>query len=558
MLKIKSLQAVSTFCVLSSLLCHASSALAEGNQSAEDAISSVREKLKKLESHAPAASAPAAAPAPAPEPKPTPTATAAPAPTPTQAPVQAKEAKEAKEDEEESAPPPKKRREKKKKRKIKEKSKSHSEAKSEQTAIEKLARESQLPQRSATRDTQEVPPVAESPMEEESRLTKNWGGARKKLSDLGLDFALIYRGEVNRNFAGGIKQATTYLSNIDLRISIDAEKLMGWKGGSLFVYGLGDLGGDPSKNVGDAQISSNIETPVNTAKLYELWGQQLMFEDRVSLLVGLHDLNSEFYVTDSSGLFFNSTFGVGKELSQTGLNGPSIFPTTAPAIRLRAEPSKEFYFQMGVWNGLSGDPGNPYGTKIELNAQDGFLFISEMAYLRGKLDQKKYPGKYGFGVWTYTRTFNSLNSNVYDSSGNATPAQNTSHGVYFLGEQTVHENVTVFCRYGVASTQVNRFGSSLGSGIVFKGLLPKRPDDRFGVAVAHVTNGNDYKASQEAQGVSVPGSETSIEANYRIEFLPGVAVQPDYQYIFHPQGDPATYPSLANASVGAVRFELSF
>lgn len=431
-------------------------------------------------------------------------------------------------------------------------------AKSDDAAVEKLAGESQLPQRSATRDTQEVPPVAESPMEEESRLTKNWGGARKKISDLGVDIALIYRGEVNRNFAGGIKQATTYLSNIDFRLSIDAEKLVGWKGGSAFFYGLGDLGGDPSKNVGDAQGTSNIEIPVNTAKVYELWVQQLMFEDKVSVLVGLHDLNSEFYVTDSSGLFFNNTFGTGKDLSQTGVNGPSIFPTTSPAIRLRAEPTKGFYFQFGVWNAQAGDLGNPYGTKIRLNAQDGLLLISEAAYLRGKLDQAKYPGKYGIGVWTYTRTFNALHSTVYDASGNPMPAQATSHGIYFLAEQAVRENVSLFCRYGLASTEVNRFGTSLGSGVVFTGLVPKRPKDRFGIAVGRVTNGGDYKASLENQGVSVSNSEIAIETNYRIELLPGVAVQPDYQYVIHPQGDPVAYPALTNASVGAIRFELSF
>src|SRR5262249_4533294 len=155
----------------------------------------------------------------------------------------------------------------------------------------------------------EIAPIPESPQEEETRLTKNWGGPRKTLSDHGIDLALIYKGEVNRNFSGGIKQATNYLGNMDFRVSIDGEKLAGWKGGSAFFYIWGDHGGDPSKNVGDAQVTSNIETAVNTVKLYEAWVQQLAFEDRVSILFGLHDLNSEFYSTDTTALFFNSTFG---------------------------------------------------------------------------------------------------------------------------------------------------------------------------------------------------------------------------------------------------------
>jgi porin len=508
---------------------------AEEAKTADDAISAVREKLKKLETQQ---------------------KTLAPAPVSASSTTAGISNEEI--DQEEQEPPAKKKKEKKKKRKIKDKSKSKSQAKKEAESLEKLAGESPLPQRSATRETQEVPPIAESPMDEESRLTKNWGGARKKISDLGIDLALIYRGEWNRNFSGGIRQASTFLSNIDLRISVDGEKLVGWKGGSLFFYGLSDFGGDPSKNVGDAQVTSNIETSVNTAKVYEIWAQQLLFEDKVSVLVGVHDLNSEFYVTDSSGLFFNSTFGVGKDLSQTGVSGPSIFPTPAPAIRLRAEPTKEFYFQFGVWNAQSGDPGNPYGTKFRLNAKDGLLLISEMAYLRGKIDQTKNPGKYGIGIWTYTRTFDSLHNSIADSSGNTIPVQASSHGVYFLAEQSIFGNVTLFCRYGIASTEVNRFGSSLGTGVVFTGLVPHRPKDRFGVALARVTDGGEYKASLQDQGVEVPGAESTIEANYRIELLPGIAVQPDFQYVIHPQGDPVANPGLANASVGAVRFELSF
>ncbi|MFL5812230.1 MAG: carbohydrate porin [Bdellovibrionia bacterium] len=529
----------------------ASLGFAEEAKTAEDAISSVREKLKKLEANQQATPSQVSV---QPEVK----ITVVPSPVPPSAAPAAVETAEPESESEEQAPPPKKKKEKKKKRKIKEKSKSKLQAKKEAESLEKLAGETPLPQRSATRETQEVPPVAESPMEEESRLTKNWGGARKKISDLGIDLALIYRGEWNRNFSGGIRQASTYLSNIDLRVSVDGEKLVGWKGGSFFFYGLGDLGGDPSKNVGDAQISSNIETPVNTAKVYELWAQQILFEDKVSVLVGMHDLNSEFYVTDSSGLFFNSTFGVGKDLSQTGVNGPSIFPTTAPAIRFRVEPTKEFYFQFGVWNAQSGDPGNPYGTKFRLNAKDGLLLISEMAYLRGKIDQTKNPGKYGIGYWTYTRTFDSLHNSITDSSGNTIPTQASSHGIYFLAEQSIFGNVTLFCRYGIASTEVNRFGTSLGTGVVFTGLVPHRPKDRFGVALARVTNGGEYEASLQDQGVVVPGAESAIEANYRIELLPGIAVQPDYQYIIHPQGDPVANPGLANASVGSIRFELSF
>jgi porin len=408
--------------------------------------------------------------------------------------------------------------------------------------------------RSATRDSQEQPPVAESPQEEETRLTKNWGGARTRLSDLGIDVAFIYKGEFNSVLSGGLQQRSTYLGNLDLRVSIDGEKLMGWKGGSAFFYVLSDHGGHPTQNVGDSQATSNIETSAASTKLYEAWVQQVFYDERLSLLAGLHDLNSEFYVTDSSSLFFNSTFGIGRELSQTGTNGPSIFPVTSPAFRIRTEPSKEFYFQAAIFNGQAGDPSDPRGTHISFDAQDGFLFITEAAYTLNRGKSSGLAGKYGMGFWTYTRTYDHLTQTIPTSSGDAIPVQTTSRGIYFLTEQNVSQSTAVFLRYGIASTEANRFSSSLGTGIVFTGLIPHRPKDRFGLGFARAANGEEYQQLQASQGTPVTTAESTIEANYRIELLRGIAVQPDFQYVLNPN----TSPDIPNAAVGAVRLELNF
>lgn len=267
--------------------------------------------------------------------------------------------------------------------------------------------------------------------------------------------------------------------------------------------------------------------------------------------MGLHDLNTEFYVTDTSGLFFNSSFGVGRELSQTGLNGPSIFPVTSPAIRLRAETSKAFSLQIAVFDALSGNPQDPKGTHIRLNTNDGQLLIAESAYLRGKDDSKQLPAKYAMGTWAYTTTFD--HQTATNDSG-ATPVRAPSHGAYFLADQAVTENLAMFLRYGLASTEVNRLGSNLSGGVVYTGLIPKRPKDRFGLAFTRVENGSEFKDKQQQLGVATKDAETTLEANYRIELIPGVALQPDLQYVI----DPNTDPTLSNALVGAVRLELSF
>jgi carbohydrate-selective porin OprB len=54
-----------------------------------------------------------------------------------------------------------------------------------------------------------------------------------------------------------------------------------------------------------------------------------LLDNQFSVLAGLYELNSEFYRLQSAGLFLNSSFGIGPEFSQSGLEGPSIFPSTS-------------------------------------------------------------------------------------------------------------------------------------------------------------------------------------------------------------------------------------
>jgi porin len=62
---------------------------------------------------------------------------------------------------------------------------------------------------------------------------------------------------------------------------------------------------------------SNIDAS-DAWKIYEAWLKQSLFQDRLPVLAGLYDLNSEFDVIESAGLFLNSSHGIGADYSQTG------------------------------------------------------------------------------------------------------------------------------------------------------------------------------------------------------------------------------------------------
>jgi len=361
---------------------------------------------------------------------------------------------------------------------------------------------------------------------------------------------VVYTGEVFSVVSGGIDRKTEYLDNIDLTLTIDAEELWGWEGVTFFVYGLGNHGGDPSRtHIGDTQGISNIET-VDTWKLYEAWVEQNLFDDRLSLLVGLHDMNSEFDVIETAGLFLNSSHGIAAEFSQTGLNGPSIFPTTSLAARLRFQPTDEIYFQGAVYDAGAGDPDEPKGTQILLGKGEGVLLVSEAGYTSGIDDDTVYR-KFAVGAWYYTAEFD----DVFDVDAAGAPEKENNYGLYGIGEyqiyqesQDANQGLAVFIRVGIANEDVNQVEYYTGGGLVYTGLLPERDEDQLGVAVAIAHNGNGF----EKASTDVGNREIVIEGTYRFQINPWFAIQPDIQYIVNP----GTSSTIDDALVIGTRFEI--
>ncbi|MEN0060417.1 MAG: carbohydrate porin, partial [Bdellovibrio sp.] len=339
------------------------------------------------------------------------------------------------------------------------------------------------------------------PCEDSDHFFSVCEGSRLALAEKGVTFDIVYKGEWNRVVAGGVRKKDVYIENFDLKLSLDGEKLVGLPGSTLFIYGLGDRGSSennsPSNNAGDLQGLSNIETSEDKFILYELWYEQNLF-GWLSLLGGLHDLNSDFYVTEASGLFFNSSFGIGNELAQTGLNGPSIFPVTSTALRARADIGNLFSLQAGAFNAQAGDPQHSQTTHIRSFGDDGTLFIAEFTYQPGDEDNR---GKYTIGSWMYDRKFEHLLRNEY----------NKSHGTYFLINQTFAKDYSVFFRYGFTTTETNPVAANWSTGFVMNGPFASRPLDTCGIALTEVILGDTFKDHLALDGIEAADRETVYE-----------------------------------------------
>ena len=365
-----------------------------------------------------------------------------------------------------------------------------------------------------------------------------------------LAFEAVNTGEVWRNASGGIARGGAYLDNLDLVLSLDGQAAFEVTGLSAYAHVLYNNGQSFSeRRVGDLHVVSNIETN-QALRLYELWIDYRFRAARraASLRVGLYDLNSEFDASDVASLFINATQGIGIDFAQSGKNGPSIFPVTSLAARLRWEPAPGWITQLAVLDGVPGDPDHPKRTAIKLSSRDGALAIMEVGR---QVDQRRVAA----GYWSYTAKFDDLQAITVDG----TPAQRSDNaGLYVLAEGRLwkgsnERQLSGALRWGSANADINAIRQHARAALVLEGASGSARGGQLGVGIAWSKLSTSARRAAAAAGVPFGQDEISLELTYRRPILDWLTLQPDLQYVIHP----GAATNLRNAWVVGLRFEVS-
>lgn len=383
--------------------------------------------------------------------------------------------------------------------------------------------------------------------------------------------ALTYDGALVSDLQGGLRRGSTYVGNLHLKLTAKGASTP-WLGTTGFVDLLAIHGGRPSQLVGDAQGVSNIEGPAGS-QIEELWLQHNFQGSSVSVLGGIYDLNSEFYRLQAAGLFLNSSFGMGPEFAQSGVEGPSIFPRTSAGIRFALKPGPGTVLRAALLDGVP--VARPDGSHAVFQKGDGLLGVAEVAFLsrasaadtvprdaRDRIGRfsalRPYDDKLALGLWHYSGRYADLSD--VDSAANPVARRGTS-GAYAIGERELvgrdgssRRHLAAFGQIGVADARTNRFASYVGAGLVGSGWGVGREADQIGISIARANNGSHYARSMQAQDLTPTRAETTIEVTYLAQVSKHLAIQPDIQYVVHPNTD----PSVSNAWVLQLRFECSF
>jgi len=334
---------------------------------------------------------------------------------------------------------------------------------------------------------------------------------------------LSYIAESVHNFSGGLQKGTKNEAAGTLGVTVDFEKAGLWQGASAYVEFIVNHGRDPSGLlIGDFQTASNIADG-NRTRLQQIWIEQNIMDGAVAILIGTHDMNSEFDVSEYGGLFTNSSFGIGPEIS--GNVATSLWPEAGLAARAAFHYNDQISFSAAAYDGDPATRG--------LHAAEGYLYIGEAAYHHA-------GAAYKLGVWRHTKA----------------PVQGGGQGLnggYIVIDQPLLDwdggSMGAFLQYGFAQRSAENIKNYIGAGLHMAGLIPGRADDEAGIAMARA----DFSSNYRTLNPGFKKAETAIEITYRAQLTEWLAIQPAFQYIISPSGDPL----LRNAKVILMRAELS-
>jgi porin len=436
---------------------------------------------------------------------------------------------------------------------------------------------------------------AEEPVAEKSTLMRfaeqdymlgDWGGMRTKLKERGVDFEFFYVGSYAMNLDGGLERGEAYQGGLLMAMTLDSQKLVGYEGGTFNVSSIWLNGEKPfsDRYVGDLNKVNLVDFD-NSFRLWELWYEQKFLDNKVSLKFGQMSIDRDFILPEFyNGLasinFVNQTFFYptmafnvyDQPFFPVGKHALASTPYGTPGVRLRIDPCPHAYFQVGAYDG--NPDRSDSGTRVSLRSDEGALIYGEVGL---KINQSKEakgpPGNLKLGGYyhtddfydTYQGTFNAFD-NFVRASGIPLPplspgrakTREGNYGLYFLADQVLWREIgkedpatqglVGFFRIATAPEDRNLASFGIDGGLLYKGLIPTRDWDTFGIAGSYLEISDDLSRAQRdinrtlgsfgapAAFTKLADYEAVIEASYKAQLTAWWTLQPSVQRVIHPGG----------------------
>lgn len=384
-------------------------------------------------------------------------------------------------------------------------------------------------------------------LSQQDTLTGDWGGFRSELEEKGVSIGLNYTFDLNGNPFGGVDQGVTYAGLGTLETEFDFGKLLGVEGLTLFAAGAWAHGQDLSANkIGNLFTVQEIFSG-RSVRLAQLYLQQSMADDAVSIALGRLATGDDFATADIFGNYVN--VAVNGNPAATFINIPSF--TAAPSaqwgVRGRANLPHGLYLAGGAYNAdpaVQDDDNN--GVDFRFNPGEGVLFAAEAGIETSFGDAANpLPGTFSAGLLVDTSDYAFLDESGGETSSNL--------GFYAIAVQKAfneaedpEQGLTPWLALTVnPNDDINTLPVTVNAGAVYHGLIPGRDEDATAVGLFYGSFSDDL-AGQSFEMV--------LEANHRFQIAPWLYVTPDLQYVINPGG----FDTVANALVLGMEASIDF
>ena len=398
-----------------------------------------------------------------------------------------------------------------------------------------------------------------------------------QLANDGIYFNSRYLGEFAANPSGGQRQGSDFAGELNFGATANLARIAGIQGGSvnvLFTARNGrNLAGDTiNSSVPVQQIYGDGETYQLTLFTYD----QTLFNNKLKFSLGRTELANSFlqsslYCNFQSNALCGRPYAMGKDTST------SFYPLAVWGANAQINPLPRYYLKVGIYqSNPSLNPQTSHGFDWNMSKSNGFLVPIELGYAwhpNGGTAENRYDIGVIFDRTHYTNP-------IYDAQGQSYLLNNTSPApeygrvaVYAQAQQMVYQDAAAPERnaYAFAAAlfgasgdeQTARYGGEVG--FVDNGPFASRPYDSLNVGLGLTHYESNYINSlydvRLAEGGTQRPHQNLImaEINYNIQINKWASIQPNLQYVVHPDGlAGSTYPqaNLPNAFVVGIQFSV--